>query len=70
MEKGIGNVSVIACKLVPALMKVTNNRLEVAKKERRKKEEIKKGRKQKLWLSNGPELEEDESDIGNDTDLD
>ena len=33
MEKGIKNAETIACKLRPALIRATNNRLEVAREE-------------------------------------
>ena len=33
MEKGIQNADVVACKLKPALIRATNYKLEVARKE-------------------------------------
>lgn len=45
MDKGIKNANAVACKLRSALTKATNHRLEVASKERRKKEKIIERRK-------------------------
>lgn len=39
MRKNIRNVDVVGRKLKPVLIKTTNQRLEVAKKERQKREE-------------------------------
>ena len=47
MEKDTQNANVIACKLRPALIKVTNHRLEDAKQEQQKREKIVKRRKAK-----------------------
>ena len=43
MEKSIRNVNAIAYKLGPALTRATNEKLEVARKERQKREEMVKG---------------------------
>lgn len=40
MNKSLKNADIIAYKLRPALTKATNHRLEIADKERQKKEEI------------------------------
>ncbi len=40
MEKGIRNADAVARKLGPALTRATNQRLEITRKERRKREEI------------------------------
>ena len=40
MDKGIKNADTVACKLGPALTKAINHKLEIASKERQKKEEI------------------------------
>ncbi len=40
MKKGIKNTDVIIYKLGPATTRATNQRLEVAREERRKKEEV------------------------------
>ncbi len=45
MEKGIRNVDVVTCKLGSASIRVTNQRLEVARKERCKREKIVERRK-------------------------
>lgn len=41
MKKDIRNADAIACKLGPASKRATNNRLEIARKERQKIEKIK-----------------------------
>ena len=40
MKKGIKNVDAVASKLEPALIRVTNQRLEVVREKRRKREEM------------------------------
>ncbi len=40
MEKDIKNTDAVACKLRPALTRATNQNLEVAREEKRKKKEI------------------------------
>ena len=79
MEKSLKNADTIAQKLEPALTRATNNRLEVIRKERQKKEEIKERRKAKAIavkqrrVRGGISLsgkKEDENDIKNDTDPD
>lgn len=45
MEKGIKNVDAIAYKLRPISPKVINNRLEVARKKRQNKKEVKEKEK-------------------------
>lgn len=79
MRKDIRNANAIACKLETVLIRIINNRLEIARKERQKKEEMKEKQKAKaitIKLQGVRERmssfnkEEDESDIRNDTDLD
>ena len=79
IEKGIRNADTIARKLGPASTRATNNRLEVARKARRKKEEIKERRKaeaiaeKRRRARGGMSLsseKEDESNTKNDTDPD
>ena len=79
IEKGIKNADAISCKLGPASTRATNNRLEVARKKRRKKEKIKERQKVEAiaakWCRarEGISLsseEEDESDTRNDKDPD
>lgn len=79
MRKDIRNADAIACKLETVLIRIINNRLEVARKERQKKEEMKERQKAKAITIKLQEVrekmssfnkEEDESDIRNDTDLD
>lgn len=78
MKKSIKNINTIVCKLKPALIKVTNNRLEVAKKERQKKRD-KKRRKRKAMTAkqcrakkeiSSSDKREDENNTGNKTNLD
>ena len=79
MKKDIRNIDTIARTLRPASTKVTNDRLEVARKEKREKKEIKKRWKAEAMVAKrcrargGMSLsnkEEDKSDTGNDTDPD
>ena len=79
MEKCIKNIDTIARKLGPALTRATNNRLEVDREKRRKKEEIKEWQKAKAMAAkqrrakrgmSSSGKEEDESDIENDTNPD
>ncbi len=51
MEKGIRNAGAVAHKLRPALTRTTNQKLEVAKEERRKKEEMVERRKTKAMAA-------------------
>ncbi len=51
MEKGIRNVDVVARKFGPALTRATNQRLEIAKKEERKREEIVERRKTEVMTA-------------------
>ena len=79
MKKGIKNVDAVARKLGPALTRAINDRLEAAKEERQKREEmIEKGKTKAMtakWrrarggisLSN---KEEDKSDTKDNIDLD
>ena len=79
IEIDIKNINAIACKLGPALTRAINDRLEVAKEKRRKREEMIKRRKVEAMVAKrhrargGMSLsskEKDESDIRDDTDLD
>ena len=77
IEKSIKNANAIVRKLGPASTRVTNNRLEVAKEERRKKEKIKERRKAEAMVVKRRRARgemslssKDENDTGNDTDLD
>lgn len=45
MEKGIRNIYTITYKLGPALKKVTNQKLEIIKEEKQKREKIVKKQK-------------------------
>ena len=79
MEKGIKNADAVARKLGPASIRATNNRLEVVREKRRKREEIIERRKAeaipvkrrrargRISLSSE---EEDESDKRDDIDPD
>lgn len=81
MEKDIRNVDAVGCKLGPALTRPTNQRLEVAKEEKRKKEKMVEKRKIKamtakcqrargeISLSSGEEKNY-ESDTGDESDPD
>ena len=78
-KKCIRNADAISCKLKSALTRATNNRLEVAREERQKKQEIKEKRKVEVIVAkqcgargriSSSNKEKDESDTGNDTDLD
>ena len=51
MQKDIKNADTIACKFGPALIRATNNRLEIPSKERQKKKEIKERRKTKAIVA-------------------
>ena len=81
MEKGIKNVDGVARTLKPALTRVTNQMLEVAWKERRKREKMMERRKTKAMAakrqrarrginSSSKEEENYKSDTGDETDLD
>ena len=79
MEKGIKNADMVIRKLGPASIRVINDRLEAAREERQKREEMIKRRKAEtmaakqrrarggICLSNE---EKDESDIRDDRDPD
>ena len=81
MAKGIRNTDAVAYKFRPTLTKATNYKLEVARKEQYKREEIVERQKTEamaakryrerggISLSSGEERNY-ESDTGNDTDLD
>ncbi len=51
MEKGIRNVDAVARKLGPALTRATNQRLEVAREERQKREKMVERRKIKAMAA-------------------
>ena len=79
MEKGIRNADVLGHKLGPASTRAINNGLEVARKERQKKEEIKDRRKAEAMAvkrrrarggMSSSSKEKDESDTGNNTNPD
>ena len=79
MEKGIRNANAVTRKLGPASRRVTNDKLEVAREKRRKREEIIKRRKAKAMAAKRHRVrkgislsskEKDKSDTGDDTDLD
>ena len=81
MKRGIRNADTVAYKLKPALIRATNEKLEVTRKERQKREEMVEKRKTKAmatrcqWarreISLSREEEENyESDTGDETDLD
>ncbi len=81
MEKGIRNADAVIHKLGPALTRAINQRLEVAREKRRKREEIVEKRKTEAMaakcqrarggISSSSEEEENyESDTGDETDLD
>ena len=79
MEKDITNEYAIAHMLRPASTRATNNRLEVAREERRKKTEMKQRRKGEAIAAERRRArgrmslsgeEKDESNTGNNTDLD
>ncbi len=81
MEKDIRNSDAVTRKLGPTLTRVTNQRLEVAREERRKRQEIVKRRKTEAMVAerqrargrislSSEEEENYESDIGDETDLD
>ena len=81
IEKSIRNVDVFACKLGPALIRATNQKLEVTREERQKREEMVEKRKTEAMtakyrrprgeISLSSEEEENyESDTGDETDLD
>ena len=40
MEKDIRNADVVTCKLRPALIKITNHKLEIAREERQKRDKM------------------------------
>ncbi len=79
MEKGIRNADAVVCKLGPVSTRAANQRLEFAREERQKREEIVERRKTKAivakrWRARGgmslssEEEENYESDIGDETD--
>ncbi len=81
MEKSITNTDAIAHKLGPALTRATNQRLEIAREERRKREEMverwkievmaAKRQRARGGISSSSEEEENyESDTGDETDPD
>ncbi len=81
MEKGIRNADVVARKLRPASTRATNQRLEVAREERQKREEMlekqiteamaAKRRRARGGISSSSEEKENyESNTGDETDLD
>ncbi len=81
MEKCIRNLDTVVRKLGPASTRATNQRLEVAREERRKREEIVEKRKTEAMaakcrrarggISSSNEEEENyESDTGDETDTD
>ena len=79
MEKSIRNTDAVAHKLGPTLIRAINNRLEAVKEEKQKREEMMERRKAEAIAAKrrrarrGISLsseEEDESDIGDDTDPD
>ena len=79
MEKGIKNADAIARMLRPASTRAINNRLEVAREEKQKKEEMKERRKAEAMATKwhrarrgmgSSSKKEDESDTGNNTDPD
>lgn len=51
IKKNIKNIDAIACKLGLTLIRATNNKLEVTREERQKKEEIKKKQKVKAMVA-------------------
>ena len=81
IEKGVQNIDAVACKLGLALTRANNHRLEIAREERQKKEEIKEkqkteamvakccGNRGRISLSSKKE-ENYESNIRDDTDPD
>ena len=79
MKKGVRNADTVACKLRPASTRATNDKLEAAREEKQKKEEIMERRKAEAMAAKryrargGMSLsneEEDKSDSGDDTDPD
>ncbi len=81
MEKDVKNVDAVVRKLRPALTRAINQKLEVAREERRKREEIGERRKTEAMAmkrqrargglsSSSKEEENYESDIRDETDLD
>ncbi len=79
MEKDIRNVDAIARKLRPVLTKVTNQRLEIAKEEKQKREEIMEKWKAKIMIAKYQKArrgitlssnKKDENDTGNETNPD
>ncbi len=81
MEKGIRNADAVTRKLGSVSIRATNQRLEVAREERRKREEIIERRKTKAMVTkrqrargrislSNKEEENYESDIGDETDPD
>ena len=59
MEKNIRNTDAVTCKLGPVSIKANNQKLEFAKKKRRKREEIVERQKTKAMVAKCQELEEE-----------
>ena len=79
MEKGIKITDAITCMLRPTSTRATNNRLEVVKEQRRKKEEMRERRKAEAMAAKQRRArgrmslsieKEEESDTGNNKDSD
>lgn len=81
MNKSIKNTNAVICKLGSALTRATNHRLEVASKEKRKREEIVERRKTEAMAAkcqrtkrgislSSKEKEDYESNTGDKMDLD
>ena len=81
MEKDIQNIDAVACKLGPVSITATNCRLEVAREEKQKREEMRKRRKTEAIVAkrqraririclSSEEEENYESDTGDKTILD
>lgn len=79
MQKDIRNTNVVACKLGLALIRVTNHRLEVARRKRKKREKMVKRWKTKamatMWCKARKKIslsgeKKDENDTGDDMDPD
>ena len=52
MKKGIKNADAVACKLEPASTRATNDRLEAAREERQKREEMMERWKAEVMAAN------------------
>ena len=79
MEKDIRNTDTVAHKLRPASTRATNDKLKAAKEERQKRKEMIERQKAKAMVAkwckarggiSSSSKKEDESDTGDDTDLD